>query len=302
MKVMQGLQRNKIAALALRFTGLALAVTGVSMNMATGGNFIDNSLVYYTVQTNFMSAMIFLTLVVMTMVQIIRPITLGRFIHFKKSDGSNDLVLSEKGIMGKVAYIQPAFQMAFTLYITVTMLIYWALLAPLGFSTDPYALATNLIMHTVVPILVIVDTFLFMPHGKIKFRNAFLWLIYPLIYYIFLVIRAQFGDPLYNTADGALFYYPYPFIDPNSFSNDWLLVPIIIGLAVFLIGLGTMYIFVDKMLGKSTIKDIDSITSKLSDEEVLEGSHIDNYMVDDGSHVPSHVDSNDTSNTDRTEK
>jgi len=292
---MQAISNNRIGAIILRFTGFALVIIGIVMSMAGGGELAASSWVFFTVQTNFMSGLMFLVLGIMTCVQITKPIILGGVIFHKRSFAPHKLELSETGREGRVAYIKPAFQMAFTCYITITMLIYWVILAPTGFPTDAYSVILNLILHLIVPIMVITDTLFFMPHGKIKYENAVFWLLYPIFYYIFVFVRAQFGGYLYSLSDGTLMFYPYAFLDSTLLSNKFYIIIILVGLAAFFAALGTLFIFIDRMLGKALNPKITIVEPEQIEDapEVMENEVVVGEITSDIDVIDVQVQSSD---------
>ena len=58
------------------------------------------------------------------------------------------------------------------------------------------------LLHSIVPALVIFFWIYYENKKTIKYINILQWLIYPIIYLLFILIRGFFSD-----------YYPYPFVD-----------------------------------------------------------------------------------------
>nr|MDT0660483.1 Pr6Pr family membrane protein [Micromonospora sp. DSM 115978] len=98
---------------------------------------------------------------------------------------------------------------AVTLYITITAVVFHLVLAN---SASPFAMpqpdrdlvatAGNQLLHTVVPLLALLDWALLDPRGRLRARHAVYWLAFPLGYLAFALVRGLFVDS-----------YPYPFID-----------------------------------------------------------------------------------------
>ena len=181
---------NRIAALVLRAVGSVLGVFGIAVMLTM----TDASLMlsYFTMQTNIFTTAAFIALTVMTAVQ-----------------------LKERGVRGEVAHLGVSLQLALTFFITITFVVYWAMLSWQNFDMgggDPsraaLVSAANYMVHGVVPLLAIADWILFLPHGRLRAKDAALWLIYPIAYAVFIFIRAEVGAPFYGTTR-----YPYPFID-----------------------------------------------------------------------------------------
>ena len=206
---------NRIAALVLRAVGSVLGVFGIAVMLTM----TDASLMlsYFTMQTNIFTTVAFIALTVMTAVQ-----------------------LRRRGVRGEVAHLGVSLQLALTFFITITFVVYWAML-----SWDPsraaLVSAANYMVHGVVPLLAIADWILFLPHGRLHAKDAALWLIYPIAYAVFIFIRAEVGAPFYGTTR-----YPYPFIDVDVIGG-WvaLVVPV---MAAAFYALGRLYVFLDKRL------------------------------------------------------
>lgn len=95
------------------------------------------------------------------------------------------------------------------LCITVTFLIYSTMLADYG-SKSNYTFQ-NLTVHYIVPIMTILDYFLFDEKGKIKWWNPLIWILCSVIYLPFIFIRALIlGN---NT---TLIKYPYFFLNVDN--------------------------------------------------------------------------------------
>lgn len=103
------------------------------------------------------------------------------------------------------------------LYISITGLVYHLVLAnsSSGFSmTGDQAVAvtgwrtvSNQLLHTVTPLGVLLDWLLLTRPGGLRPRHAAQWLLYPLAYFAFALIRGALLSP------GTTARYPYPFLD-----------------------------------------------------------------------------------------
>lgn len=115
--------------------------------------------------------------------------------------------------------------------IILTGIIYFALLMPSwpGF-TGKFAyrdILATILLHFVTPVLVLTE-FLIENGGNnaFSYRYIFLWCIYPVIYFIFLIIRAKIGGFIPNRHSK----YPYDFISvdligfKNAFRNGMLIL------------------------------------------------------------------------------
>lgn len=134
---------------------------------------------------------------------------------------------------------------AVTFAITVTMLVYWLVLAPQGFAMDlSAAFIGNMCVHLIVPLLVIGDWLLFDKKPGFFKYDPVKWLIIPLIYYVFAIIVSSFGAFFPSGQRYAYFFIdPYVIGLPNVLRNLLLLI-------VAFLGLGYILYFMDKLLGK----------------------------------------------------
>lgn len=63
----------------------------------------------------------------------------------------------------------------------------------------------NVVVHYIMPIVVVADWLYQPPKSKLNARQLGYWLIYPLLYLVYTLVR------------GAIVgFYPYPFLNPNS--------------------------------------------------------------------------------------
>lgn len=91
---------------------------------------------------------------------------------------------------------------AATIYMTVTGITYSLLLRNVAVDTAvPWV---NLVLHYVIPIVMIVDWLIDLPPFRIRAMSAMVWLIYPIVYLAYSLIRGPLVD-----------WYPYPFLDPR---------------------------------------------------------------------------------------
>jgi hypothetical protein len=110
------------------------------------------------------------------------------------------LLANPKSIAGKFFSKQTNIA-ATTLYIFVVGLIYNLILRAL-WKPEGLQLIVNELLHSVIPVVFIIYWFIFAPKENLKWKNIWLWMIYPLAYCIIILLRgAKTGE------------YPYPFID-----------------------------------------------------------------------------------------
>jgi len=134
-------------------------------------------------------------------------------------------------------FLEPAARTAILAYIIIVAVIYHVILRKL-WNPQGWEYVADTIEHVVAPTLYVVDWLLFVPKGTLKFRSAFMWLLFPLAYAVFSLIH------------GALTgFYPYPFIDETKLGYDEVLTNMG-GLVDAFTGLGLFLIGVDRGLGR----------------------------------------------------
>ena len=99
---------------------------------------------------------------------------------------------------------KPGTLTAVTVYITIVGIVYQVLLRHTWEPKGAQKVVDEL-LHTVIPILVIVFWFLYEQKETIGYKQIFKWLIYPSIYLIYILIRGNISN-----------FYPYPFIDVGN--------------------------------------------------------------------------------------
>ena len=131
-------------------------------------------------------------------------------------------------------FSRPSTITAITVYITIVGIVYNVVLRSLWTPTGLQMIVDEL-LHTVIPALVIIYWLIFVPIEELKWKNAFPWLIYPIIYMI------------YAFALGAITkFYPYPFVDVNELGYNKALINtggvllVIFILSLALIGTGKL--------------------------------------------------------------
>jgi hypothetical protein len=134
----------------------------------TGGN-LGNFFSYFTIQSNIIGAV---TLVLLF------------FYGIKKSERLNNLDVLRFGA---------------TFFLTITGVIYYLLLRDVSEVTDVWV---NWIFHYIAPVYMLMDWFIVRPKNSITIKKSLLWLLFPLVYFTYSLIRGAIID-----------WYPYPFID-----------------------------------------------------------------------------------------
>ncbi len=94
---------------------------------------------------------------------------------------------------------------AATLYMLITGIVFAILLS----GYDPRTLTAvpwdNTVLHYIMPVVLLLDWLIDPPQQKIAFKRALVWLLFPLAYLAYSLIRGGFVG-----------WYPYPFLNPAT--------------------------------------------------------------------------------------
>lgn len=117
------------------------------------------------------------------------------------------------GILGFGAAVLPSGQPksfnvwrgAATLYLVVTGIVYALLLSNLPEGPGNLAPWVDVVLHRILPLVMVVDWLADRPKQRIPIKTALLWLIYPLAYLVYSLVRGPIAK-----------WYPYPFLNPQQ--------------------------------------------------------------------------------------
>jgi len=99
---------------------------------------------------------------------------------------------------------------AAAIYLTLTFVVFALLLSDITDELQTTIPWVNAVVHQIVPVVMILD-FLIVPLAhRISFRQSLVWIVYPLLWLAYTLIRAQIVG-----------WYPYPFLNPAE-SGGWL--------------------------------------------------------------------------------
>lgn len=134
---------------------------------------------------------------------------------------------------------------AVTMYAMVVGLTYHLLLARV-WSPEGWWWLADTLLHTAMPLAMLVDWLLFTPKGRLRWLDAVKWLLFP----------AVFGA--WTLAHGALSgWYPYWFIDVGELGLERAAINFAGLLAVFLV-LGLAVVAIDRVIGRKRTPVSDS--------------------------------------------
>ena len=210
--------RNSVASAAYKLIIIAFAAFSLIRTVAEFG---ASTLRFFTVQSNIVVAAVTIYLLV------------GVLLRARAGRGPAIAGLSPApGGASAATYLRGIAMLA----ISLTAFVFHALLAPL--LEDPIGFDSQ-VLHTVVPILFVLDWALFSQKGWFRFRDVPAWIVFPLIYLAATLLVAEFYDG----------FYPYPFLDAATYGYGSVAETSVLLLVGFG-ALGVVYVGLDKLLAR----------------------------------------------------
>ena len=123
----------------------------------------------------------------------------------------------------KQFFSRPQIQTAITLYILIVGIIYNIVLRSL-WEPKGMQLVVDELLHSVIPVLFFIYWFLLVPKQQLQWSIFWPWLIFPLAYLAFILVRGSFSG-----------FYPYPFLEVNKLGLSWVLLNSVGITVVFLV-------------------------------------------------------------------
>ncbi len=123
----------------------------------------------------------------------------------------------------------PRLEGVFVFCITVVGIVYATLLAPKDIAEGHFFNFENIVLHYTGPVMVLLDWLLFSPKGSFRAVDPLRWLLVPLGYFGYILLRSTFAGEIGDSGSA----FPYDFIDP-AVQGGW--GPMLRG--VFFIALG----------------------------------------------------------------
>ena len=195
--------KNKRFALVFRLCALLFALAGLMKAIGVfDGTITFSSFMYYTNQSNLLAVALFAMLVISTAMR------------GKAAAGTGDPPANP----GRDARIG----MVCTVDLLVTLIVFWTMLAPL-LGAEYLFTFENIAVHTVTPLLCLLDFILFSEPRRLKYRDVYYCCIFPMCYVIFTVIASLAGyiyryegilsSPFSSQIEFVPVRYPYFFLD-----------------------------------------------------------------------------------------
>ena len=138
-------------------------------------------------------------------------------------------------------FLLPAVRSGIAVSIALVGLAYNLLLRHL-WQPQGWQFIADELLHDVMPVLFIIYWGLWVPKGTLRLAHIGLWMIYPLVYFAYILLRGN-----------LLAAYPYPFIDvaslgyPQVFINAAGVLAGFVGIALGVAGL-------DRWLGRRSVE------------------------------------------------
>lgn len=171
--------------------GFSSIIIEMAVTMERGTFKAENFFSYFTIETNI--------LVVITLLASAVAIAAGK-------SGKFDLLRS-----------------ATTVYILVVGIGFSVLLSGLKDVELTAVPWDNVVLHYIIPVALFADFMTDRPRRKLPFKKALLWLLFPIVYAIYALVRG-----------GLTGWYPYPFLNPDVSGAGSVVTTIV---ALFVLGL-----------------------------------------------------------------
>lgn len=126
-------------------------------------------------------------------------------------------------------FSKPSVLGAITLYIFIVGLVYQLVLRREHTLYGWFSFC-NEVFHSVSPLMFVLFWLIFVNKGNLPWSKAFNWFIYPLIYFIYAIVRGALNG-----------YYPYSFIDGNKLTYGQIGINFIfLFIAFVIVGFGVI--------------------------------------------------------------
>jgi hypothetical protein len=137
---------------------------------------------------------------------------------------------------------------AVAVYIFVVAVVYHLLLRSLWNPTGLQLIA-DIALHTVVPVLYLLNWLVFVPRATLRYTQPAWWLIYPMIYISWTLLRGAF-----------IGLYPYPFADVATLGYPRAIFNAILFLIGFYL-LGLLAVALDRGIARVLPRDVSPASS-----------------------------------------
>ncbi|QIP11887.1 hypothetical protein G8759_04190 [Spirosoma aureum] len=142
---------------------------------------------------------------------------------------------SDRGIF----FSSPQTSTAIAVYIVIVGLVYNLILRQL-WAPQGLQRVVDEALHSVMPIYFAFYWFIFVPKEKLAWANVPVWLLYPLGYIVYILIRGEFSG-----------LYPYPFIDVSKLGYAQVMQNSVFLTLAFLV-ISLLFVGLGKVLSRNT--------------------------------------------------
>ena len=225
--------KNKRFALGYRLCAFVFATIGLLKQVGVfEGKISLSSFMYYTIQSNLFAAILFAFLAART---------------------ATSLREGERGSAG----LHSRLGMVCAVDLLVTLVVFWVLLVPEVPASYLWTF-DNIAVHTVTPLLCLLDYILFSEPKRLKYRDVYYVCIYPLCYVAFTSIAGLAGyvyyfsgtlsSPLSSAIEFTPVRFPYFFLDFDRLG--FMAIAYIGAILVFFLLLSHIIYFIDRRVRK----------------------------------------------------
>lgn len=143
------------------------------------------------------------------------------------------------GKPGNVTFISKSSTLtAITVNITIVALVYNSVLRPIWNPQGVQRLVDEL-LHVIIPLMTFFYWIKFVAKNNLKWHSAFTWLTYPLVYFVFVLIRGDLTG-----------VYPYPFCNVSVLGYPQVLINCLLIGGLF-VGIALIFIFAGRRMDRN---------------------------------------------------
>jgi len=208
-------------AFYFRAAAASICIFGIFSALGVhNGEFDVKRLLYFTFQTNFLIACMFIVLALRT--------------HRE---------LREKGVHGECCFL-PRSCAALLIYAALTVFVFWAFISWNAPNRDVVFSYGNFATHLINPLLFLADYVMFSRPGLLKKRDPLRFLIFPAAYCGIASVLGATGLIFTTPYSDEVLHYPYFFMDYYQYGL-WA-IPMITMVGFVIAGLGWLLLFIDR--------------------------------------------------------
>ncbi|MEO6406243.1 MAG: Pr6Pr family membrane protein [Ferruginibacter sp.] len=134
---------------------------------------------------------------------------------------------------GGIFFRKPGSVSAIAVYISIVGIVYSIALRKI-WDPQGWQLIADRLLHDVVPVLYVVFWWLAVPKKTLQWKSFLLWLIYPLTYLIYAIVRGIFTG-----------WYAYPFLDVKKIGWGMVALNVMVITSAFCL-VSLLFIFINR--------------------------------------------------------